>query len=129
MFKNFVNWFVIFGLSFLVSNVFHWTEQGRAFLYIHLGVSIIFVVIFTLVLLIAGIAAREKLLTFGMSFLLVATIAVKIAIILLATWGATKIFKVDFFVTYQIMTFGACLVTQKIEKGKENKDSQINIRF
>ncbi len=51
-------------------------------------------------------------------FLLVLVTVVSLAIILFATWGATKLFGIDFFVAYQIMTFGQCLCTdsKKIDK-------------
>ncbi len=126
MLKKFVWWFICFGLSFLVADVFGWTDQGRAFMYINLGVSVAFIAIMVLVLLIAGIVVREKLATIGVSFLLVIVMAVVIAIELFATWGATKLFDVDFFVTYQIMTFGACLVTSSSSKSSSNSNSSSN---
>ena len=129
MLKNFVNWFIVFGLSFLVSDVFHWTQQGRAFLYIHIGALVIFVVILTLVLLIAGVAFRAKLLATGISFLLIGKVIIGVAIVLLATWGATKLFKIDFFVAYQIMTFGTCLVTKREKKNDEDSENKIKITF
>ena len=123
MLKKFAWWFICFGLSFLVSDVFGWTDQGRAFMYINLGVSVAFIAIMVLVLLIAGIVVREKLATIGVSFLLVIVMAVVIAIELFATWGATKLFDVDFFVAYQIMTFGACLVTSSSSKSSAKSNS------
>lgn len=126
MLKKFAWWFICFGLSFLVADVFGWTDQGRAFMYINLGVSVAFIAIMVLMLLIAGIVVREKLATIGVSFLLVIVMAVVIAIELFATWGATKLFDVDFFVTYQIMTFGACLVTNSSSKSSSNSNSSSN---
>lgn len=120
MLKKFAWWFICFGLSFLVADVFGWTDQGRAFMYINLGVSVVFIAIIVLVLLIAGIVVREKLLTIGLSFGFVILKAVVIAIELFATWGATKLFGVDFFVTYQIMAFGACLVTSSNSTSNSN---------
>jgi len=40
----------------------------------------------------------------------------RLAITLFATWGATKLFNVDFYVAYQIMTFGHCLCTSNKKK-------------
>lgn len=116
MLKKFAWWFICFGASFLVADVFGWTDQGRAFLYIKLGVSVALLAIVILILLIAGIAVKEKLLMSGISFLFVILQAVSIAITLFATWGATKLFDVDFFVAYQIMSFGACLATTSTSK-------------
>ena len=101
MLKKFALWFICFGLSFLVSNVFGWTEQGKAFIFIYMGVS---VVLF--------LAAAIRLLTLGAnvsSSLVVLFTAIALAITLFATWGATKLFDVDFYVAYQLMTFGQCL--------------------
>lgn len=120
MLKKFAWWFICFGLSFLVADVFGWTDQGRAFLYIRVGASILILLIIVLVLLLAGVAVREKLIaTVGSVTLLIST-AVAIAITLFATWIATKLFDVDFLVTYQIMTFGACLVTNSSSKSSSN---------
>ena len=120
MLKKFAWWFICFGASFLISDVFGWTDQGRAFLYIRLITSIAAFSIVILILLIAGIAVKEKLLMTGISFLFVIWQAVSIVIVLFATWGATKLFDIDFFVAYQIMSFGACLATTSTSK-KEKK--------
>lgn len=107
MFKKFVKWFIIFGLSFLVSDVFDWAEQGKAFFYIDIGIVAVMILIGIIIVMItdnadAGVVA-------GASFLTLLITAGVVAIILLATWGATKLFDVEFFVAYQIMTFGKCL--------------------
>ena len=111
MLKNFARWFICFGISFLVANVFGWTDQGRAFLYIYVGIAVAIVAIYVLLLLIAGIAYKEKLFAMGYSIVAIIFLAIQVAIMLFATWGATKLFDVNFFVTFQIMTFGACLVS------------------
>lgn len=108
MLKKFATWFIVFGLSFLVSNVFGWTEQGKAFLYIHLGLGVVILLGLALILVIAGHATRD-IKAQKVSFLLVVVTAATLAITLFATWGATKLFGVDFYVAYQIMTFGQCL--------------------
>lgn len=116
MFKKFAVWFICFGLSFLVSNVFGWTEQGKAFLYINLGTNIFIILALIVILIIAGSNIVNVLEGFGLSFLIVLYTVVTIAIILFATWGATKLFNVDFLVAYQIMTFGQCLCTDSKKK-------------
>ena len=117
--------FICFVLSFLISNVFGWTEQGKAFLYINLGAGIL---ITLLGIAIYIISCLDSGWTEGMnviSFIAILNIAGALAIILFATWVATKLFNIDFFVAYQIMTFGQCLCTdsknnQQIRKQKIN---------
>ena len=113
MLKNFALWFICFGLSFLVSDVFGWTEQGKAFLYINLGTGIIIILALIVIAIIAGIANGSVAEANGISFLVVVVTAGLLAITLFATWGATKLFGINFYVAYQIMTFGQCLRTEK----------------
>lgn len=116
MLKKFATWFVVFGLSFLVSDVFHWTEQGKAFFYIHLGASVVLIFVLVVALVVTGLVEGEAAEANAISFLLVLVVAGILAITLFATWGATKLFGVDFYVTYQIMTFGQCLCTENKKK-------------
>lgn len=115
MLKKFALWFICFGLSFLVQS-WGWTEQGKAFLYINLGVSVLIVVALIAIVIIAGLADGFATEAGGVSFLAVLITAGAIAITLFATWGATKLFGVDFYVAYQIMTFGQCLCTNSKKK-------------
>lgn len=119
MLKKFALWFICFGLSFLVSDVFGWTEQGKAFLYINLGGILILALI--VILVIAGLASGSAAEANGISFLIVLVKAGALAIKLFATWGATKLFGIDFFVAYQIMTFGQCLCTDSKKKRRLTK--------
>ena len=105
MIKKFVVWFVWFGLSFLIESL-GWTDQGRAFLYINCVVSGLIIVLIALGYLFGGSSSLERL---GVPIGLMIFYAIAIGILLLATWGATKLFDVDFFVAYQIMSFGQCL--------------------
>lgn len=105
MLKKFALWFICFGLSFLVES-FGWTEQGRAFLYIKFGAIGVTIALLVLVCLFGGSGALER---FGFSMALVIIYAISVGIALFATWGATKLFDVDFFVAYQIMSLGQCL--------------------
>lgn len=117
MLGKFVQWFIYFGLSFLVADVFGWTDQGRAFLYTYIGVGAVYVAIFVLMLLVAGVACKEKLAAMGYSVVTIVFLVIRVAIILFATWAATKLFGVDYFVTFQIMTFGACLTRSSKKDG------------
>lgn len=111
MFKKFALWIIFFGLSFLVES-WGWTEQGKAFMYIHFGASIL------IALIVLGIEDGCAAEANGISFLaILVTVTVGvIAITLFATWGATKLFNVDFYVAFQIMTFGQCLCTSNKKK-------------
>lgn len=115
MLKKFATWFIVFGLSFLVSDVLNWTEQGKAFLYIHLGYGVVILVVLWV---ITRLATRNVAEANGISILFVFVTAGSLAITLFATWGATKLFGVDFYVAYQIMTFGQCLCVET----KKNDD-------
>ena len=123
MIKKFVAWFIYFGLSFLIADVFGWTDQGRAFMYLRLGSTVVIILTVSLILLLAGVAMKQKLLMSGVSFTLIVSVAFSTLITLFATWGATKLFDIDFFVAYQIMTFGACLVTSSSKKDKDKKNN------
>ena len=113
---NFFWWFVAFGLSFLVASL-GWTEQGKAFLFIELGGTILITLVLILLLLILSNSIFEKI---GITFLSIFVIPFEIALALLATWVATKLFDVDFFVAYQIMSFGQCLCVSHSRKKKED---------
>ena len=112
MLKNFALWFICFGLSFLVES-FGWAEQGRAFLYIELGTVGLLIAVLVLICLFGGTGALEKV---GLPFIFVIIYAITTGIALFATWGATKLFDVDFFVAYQIMSFGQCLCGNSSKK-------------
>lgn len=120
MAKKYVTWFICFGLSFLVSDVFGWTEQGKAFLYIHLGIVVVIILVIVVMIIIPGVESRG--FNSGKLSLLIFLTIGAIAFILLATWGATKLFAVDFYVAYQIMTFGMCLCAT--ESNKDHKDKK-----
>lgn len=107
MVKKLLIWSIVFGLSFLVSEVLGCTEQGNAFLYISvvplIGLSI-FVIIADHVERVAAFANANKV-----SYYTVLEKAGQMSFILFATWVATKLSCVDFYFTYQIMTFGQCI--------------------
>lgn len=115
MLRKFAIWFVVFGLSFLVSDTLHWTEQGKAFLLLHLGSGIAVATVILIIVMAAGIATRHGLESSAFSMVAIVWYVVGIAIVLFATWVATKIFNIDFYVAYQIMAFGQCLSTEKKE--------------
>lgn len=100
MFRQILAWLIVFGLSFLVRNL-GWTEQGKAFLIIHITLTLLI----TLILFVYyGCTIDWRLSIYLLSVIILFT-----ALTLLACWGATKLFSVDFFAAYQIMSFGQCL--------------------
>lgn len=115
MLKKFALWFICFGLSFLVES-WGWAEQEKAFLYINLGASIIIILVVIAILVFVGLVGNCAAEANGISFLVALINAGTVAILLFATWGATKLFGVDFFVAYQIMTFGQCLCPDSKKK-------------
>ena len=119
MLKKFAIWFICFGLSFLVQNL-GWAEQGKAFLYIHIGLNVLIIALLIAIAIILGLTNGFEFaaLSCGVSFISILITAVEIVITLFATWGATKLFNVDFYVAYQIMTFGQCLC--KTNNSKNN---------
>lgn len=112
MFIQIVSWFIYFGLSFLVQR-WGWTEQGKAFLYIYTAVSIIILIAINASVLVVGKAYRIPRKD-SRKFLNANLIAVALyASALLASWGATKIFNIDYYVAFQLLTLGSCLGTSK----------------
>ena len=105
MLKKFALWFICFGLSFLVES-WGWAEQGKAFMIIDLGAMGLIIAIVILICLFGGDGLGERL---GIPVVLALVYAGLMVIILFATWGATQLFDVDYYVAFQIMTFGQCL--------------------
>ena len=112
MLRKFALFFITFGLSFLVQS-FGWTDQGTAFLWIDIGVTTLLIALIILICLLAGDGVGEKL---GLSIIVAVIYAVELGICLFATWGATKLFNVDFAVAFQIMSFGQCLCGKTTKK-------------
>lgn len=116
MLRKFLSFFIVFGLSFLVQHL-GGTDQGTAFIWIDIGWTILIVAIMILICLVAGDGIAEKV---EISFRIALVCVVELAICLFATWGATKLFHVDFAITYQIMCFGQCLCVEKKKKKKND---------
>ena len=108
MLKKFAVWAIAFALSYFVASL-GWAEQGEAFLYIYLGAQILLIIAIILIIMIGGAIVKEKMLAGGVSGIIILATIFIVAVTLLATWVATQLFNVDYFVVYQIMTFGQCL--------------------
>ena len=112
MLKKFALWFICFGLSFLVESI-GWTEQGKAFLFIDLGANGLIIAFLIIACLFAFDSFGERI---GLSVIAAVLCGVEIVVILFATWVATKLFNVDYYVAFQIMTFGQCLCSSDKKK-------------
>ena len=108
MLGRFVLWFIYFGLSFLVEGL-GWAEQGKAFMYIDIGIDVLFLLIHIAIDVYEHFAESSIFLNHGDSFQLAFAASSSIALLLLVTWGVTKLFNVDFYVAYQILMIGRCL--------------------
>ena len=115
MLRKFALFFITFGLSFLVQH-WGWTDQGTAFIWIDIGATTLLIAFIILICLFAGDGIGEKL---GYSFAIAIIYAVELGICLFATWGATKLFSVDFAVAFQIMSFGQCLCGNTTKKNDD----------
>lgn len=119
MFRKFVLWFIGFGLSFL-SESLGWAEQGKAFMYIHLGIGVIAMLVHIACMMILSIKVDRVAEEIWNSILKALIAAVYIVIRLFVIWSVARFFNVEFFVTYQIVTFGQCLCL--CESAKKNND-------
>ena len=109
-------WIKFFGRKFRLDR----TRKGV--FYINIGAVGLLIAVFILIVLFMGSGTLEKL---GISIVLVIFSAIIIGITLFATWGATKLFDVDFYVAFQIMGFGQCLCTSN-KKIKSKFDKSAN---
>ena len=106
---KFVAWFITFGLSFLAAE-WELAEQGRAFFFTSLSMDVLMVLVLLVLMLIAAISDGDiRTEASIVSVVAILALLFEIAAVLFATWGATKLFDVDFYVAYQLMTFGQCL--------------------
>lgn len=110
MLKNFVRWFIIFGLSFLVANVSGQVSQGQAFLYLNLGIGIFFILVLIVLLLIAGLISGATGEATGVSLLVVLITIGAVFLNLFLAWAVAKLFHLDFYLAYEIFTFVSCLI-------------------
>lgn len=109
MIGKFVVWFIVYGLSFLVSNVLGWVEQGIAFFYIYLGFLILYGICI-IILLVHGKHVNLAPCEMERLFDTIPKMLITLVINLLVTFVITKLFNVNFYVVYQIILFCQCLV-------------------
>lgn len=117
MWKKLLYWFIVFGLSFLFKGLFGW-EQGKTFFWIYLGASII---LYIALFIIYGTASTllGNFFGIGQSIWAIILLIIGFGLVIFFTWVATKLFDIDFFVAYQVMSFGQCLVETTVKKDKK----------
>ena len=105
MLQKFSWWFVVFGASMLVQ-LMGLTDQGTTFVCIHLSCTVL-----VWILGFWYVGYFKDALRFGKEIQTYVTIeaVLEVGFRIIATWGVTKLFDVNFAVAYQIMTFGQCL--------------------
>ena len=122
MLINFFVWFIEYGFSFLLANIFDGLEQERMFYCIYFLVPIILLTIRVVALiiqieLISNLLGEEA--DHGVNGIVTCVIALNILknviVLIVVTWVITKIFYTDFFVAFQIITFGQCLCSTEQE--------------
>lgn len=119
MLKKLAMWLITFITSFLISNAFC-LNQGQVFICIHIGLSL-FLILFGIFLLKFVSSNSEKTLISDLSVITLVVMVLAIASILVISLFVSKLFNVDFYITYQILFLGQCLGTDKIEKRKKPK--------
>ena len=102
-------WFIFYGLSFFVSYIFSWTEQGKIFLFISLGMCFLIILVISVFIIIVRHFAVDIANKHGISFKIVFYALCFVIIILFMTYVVSKLFDIDFFVSYQVITLGQCL--------------------
>lgn len=112
MVKNFVNWFIVFVLSLLVS-VLGIAEQAKAFLFIYLILGIITLLRYHSFLLARLKEIKPEALKLSSFILSLIFIMLQILVLLIALL-ISKLFNVNFYIVFEILTFLSCLFNIKI---------------
>ena len=118
MLKKFATWFIVLGLSFLVSITAlsklkekRLEEQGKAFFYIHM--LIIAIAIYAKCNEVLRMendgAATGNASFFDVVVTSIIVIAFVFVFVFVVTEESAEFFDVDFYVTYQLISFGSCL--------------------
>lgn len=122
MLKKVALWFAYFGLSYFVSDFLGWTGQGKAFVIINVASEICITLACIIYCMILGKKNGTEEYANKASFILLLFSARLIIIELFASWGATKLFGIDFYAAYQIMAFGVCLRPAKSKSSRDEEE-------
>lgn len=104
MIGKFVLWIIAFVLSFPLGNM-GLLDQGKTFLCIYLIASSAFFVLKIIMHALDNDFSQRWARPLIMDLVYILEIVVTIG----ATWIVSKIFNIDFYVVYQIMTLGQCI--------------------
>ena len=113
MLARYLIWITSFGLSHLIADVLGWTQQGKAFMFVHLGIGVAMCLV---ALVHVSKAANSTKKANKASILIILAITGLIGIILVESLVVSKIFKIDFFICYQIMALAKCSHSNRKDK-------------
>lgn len=109
MFKKFSRWLIIWIVSFIIQ-LLGIANQGVAFFWLDVGG----IVLILILLLLIGVLGTKSFIakiaaTLGVGFITICIFGFS----LFLTWLISFLFNIDFFITYQVVTFIQCLFKNK----------------
>jgi len=102
MLKKICFWFLCLGISYLTQLV-GLCSQEKSFMYIYLAIDIIYVSLSFLIILLNRVDSSNENEIIESSYSLK-----EILFAFITSWLASKMFNVNFYICYEIMTFGQC---------------------
>lgn len=117
MLRELIAWIVSFIISAVVS---HYTriDQGMLFFYVYVG-SEVFLVLAGLILLVFVNAVDLFPVREILEYL------IELVIVVVFTWELSRVFGIDFYVAYQLVSFGQILCPGFIDVNQENDDNDL----
>lgn len=115
MVKNLIRWFIVYGLSFLVANVLGLATQGVAFLILFLITSLWQLGALAIGIFVFGSLGGVPVQATAASLVVLFIAALCILVELFLPFIASKLFGLDFYLIYQIVTFISCFIGNKEE--------------
>ena len=112
-------WFITWGISWLLSIAIGSLSQGDAFLWVYFcSIGIYYFLLAVLSLIVCG--KEDKTIKFP--FVAPSVVVVLIASALLISWGASKLYGVEFVLVYQFISLGQSMALPRIRM-KRIKDN------
>lgn len=106
MISSIISWFVVFGLSYLIS-MLSGGNQGTIFCWLYcLTTPIILLIIFLIMSRITKIPVVAYIIA-------LCFIVILIPVLLLLTLGVSKLFGISFAIAFEIITFIYCFINNK----------------
>ena len=124
MLRKVILWFITYGLSCILSNIFRGLGQGQIFFYIYAGTPIILLTfeMFSatkVIGLLAEIVGENEIADAAsgrITLFMAIEFAINFIVVLIAVLGVTVLFKINFLVAYQIITLGKCICANQIQE-------------